>query len=110
MSIYGFDKEPEPVILPSRNKRKSAKDLSGRAPDLVDVEAAVSAGEVHGFLDRSPDKSKKLRLKPGRKRTEEQDRITIPGPKRVIDRLRKGAKEHDVAVWRALEMALDGEL
>ncbi len=106
-SPYNLGDEPDVVKLPSPPKSKKAKRPQEK--DLAEVEAAATAGEVQGFVDRSPDKKRKLSLKPGRKRTEEQDRITIPGPKRVIDRLRIIAKNENVAVWRALEMALDGE-
>ncbi len=108
-SKYGFDKEPEPVTLPT-SKRKSGREEATTSADNAATKAAAHAGEALGFVDRTPDKKRNLRLKPGRKRTEEQDRITIPGPKRVIDRLRTIAKLNNVPVWKALEMALDGEV
>ncbi len=108
-SKYGFDEEPEPVTLPTL-KRTSRREDNASNADNATAEAAASAGEALGFVDRTPDKRRNLKLKPGRKRTEEQDRITIPGPKRVIDRLRTIAKLNNVPVWRALEMALDGDV
>ncbi len=108
-SKYGFDQEPEPVTLPSP-KRTTRRGESPSNAHNATAEAAANAGEALGFVDRTPDKKRNLKLNPGRKRTEEQDRITIPGPKRVIDRLRTIAKLNNVPVWRALEMALDGDV
>ena len=102
--IYGFGEEPKKISLPKSRKSKS------RSRDLDGIRVAAEIGEQQGFVDRSPaEKPKRTKLKPGRKRTEEQDRITIPGPKRVIERLRIVAHSNNVPVWRALEMALDGE-
>ena len=105
--IYGFDQEPDPVNLPPKTKVKAKRN---NHKDRVAIEAAALHGEMQGFVDRSSGVIKKIPLTPGRKRTEDQDRITIPGPKRVIDRLRLTAKQNNVAVWKALEMALDGDL
>ena len=105
--IYGFDNEPKPISLPRKAKVKIKKS---NRKDRAAIEAAALQGETQGFVNRSGGVAKKIPLTPGRKRTEDQDRITIPGPKRVIDRLRLAAKQNNVAVWKALEMALDGEL
>ena len=63
---------------------------------------AVQAGDSLGFVDREPSG----RRRPGPKRTEPQAKISIPGPKRVIDEFRGFCQEHDVTLWRGLELLL----
>lgn len=98
--IYGFGSEPEPVSIPVSKKKKK------KALDRNSVEAAASVGEEQGFVDRSPDKGSRTKLKPGRRRTEEQDRVTITGPKRVIDQIRKLSHEGNLPMWQILEAGL----
>ena len=74
-----------------------------RAPvDRTILKEAIRAGNELGFVDRDPS----VRRKPGPKRTEPQDKISIPGPKRVIDRYRDFCSEQDVTLWRGLEILL----
>ena len=63
---------------------------------------AVQAGDSLGFVDREPAG----RRTPGPKRTEPQAKISIPGPTRVIDSFRAFYQEHDVTLWRGLELLL----
>ena len=101
--IYGFGDEPEPVKISTLTKDKKRKHKI----DRQSVEAAASAGEEQGFVDRAPSRQKKINLKPGRKRTEEQDRVTITGPRRVIDRLKRLSQESNLPMWQVLEAGLE---
>ena len=74
-----------------------------RAPvDRTVLKKAVRAGNELGFVDRESP----VRRKPGPKRTEPQDKVSIPGPKRVIDQYRDFCIEQDVTLWRGLELLL----
>ena len=74
-----------------------------RAPvDRTVLKEAIRAGNELGFVDRDPS----ARRKPGPKRTEPQDKVSIPGPKRIIDRYRDFCIERDVTLWRGLELLL----
>ena len=74
-----------------------------RAPvDRTVLKEAVRAGNELDFVDREA----LVRRKPGPKRTEPQDKGSIPGPKRVIDRYRNFCIEQDVTLWRGLELLL----
>jgi hypothetical protein len=48
-----------------------------------------------------------MRLKPGPKRKEPQDKISIPGPKRVVDALRTFCSMRDRTLWQGLELLLE---
>lgn len=98
--IYGFGEAPAPVSIPVSKKKKK------RTVDKSSVKAAADVGETQGFVDRTPSSSKKVKLKPGRKRVEEQDRVTITGPKRVIDELRLLSQNGNLPMWQILEAGL----
>ena len=96
MSKYGFDKKAGGIELPKTVPSAPKRDV----PSADEVADAVRAGEDLGFVSRDPEQ----RRKPGPKRREEQDRITIHGPKRVIDAFRQLARDEDVTLWEALEL------
>lgn len=75
------------------------------APDQGALKDAVQAGTMLGFVSREPTTAKR---KPGPKRTEAQDKVSIPGPKRVIDQFRTFCAEQNVTLWEGLEMLLQG--
>ena len=66
---------------------------------------AVKAGANLGFVSREPA----TRLKPGPKRKEPQDKVSIPGPKRVVDEFRAYCRAHDVTLWEGLERLLQSQ-
>ena len=66
------------------------------------VERAVQAGSDLGFVNREPS----TRLRPGPKRSEAQDKVSIPGPKRVIDDFRNYCRAHNLTLWQGLEHLL----
>ena len=93
-SKYGFSGG---IDLPTQ------REPAHRAPvDRTALKEAVRAGNELGFVDRKAP----VRRKPGPKRTEPQDKISIPGPQRVIDRYRDFCIEQDVTLWRGLELLL----
>lgn len=98
MSKYGFGGGLDlPAPTPPRT----------RAPvDKVALQEAVTAGEQLGFVSREP----LAKRKPGPKRTEAQDKVSIPGPKRVIDAFRQYCAEENVTLWQGLEALLEGQV
>ena len=73
------------------------------AVDQTALTEAVQAGRDLGFVNREPG----ARRKPGPKRTEPQDKVSIPGPKRIIDAFRAFCTARDVTFWEGLEMLLE---
>jgi len=82
-----------------------AKETIAQRPSVSPdaMSEAVEAGNKLGFVSRDPPQ----RRKPGPKRREPQDKISIPGPKRVTDRFRAFCVESDLTYWEALETLLD---
>ncbi|MBI6631004.1 hypothetical protein [Pontibaca salina] len=98
MSKYGFGGGIElPKTTEPRKQRPKIEHSS--------VEKAVQAGSELGFVarDSSP------RLKPGPKRREPQGKVSIPGPKRVVDRFRDFCRTRDLTLWQGLELLLDAQ-
>ena len=73
-------------------------------PDQGAIKQAVDAGTALGFVNREPA----TKRKPGPKRTEAQDKVSIPGPKRVIDQFRAFCTEQNVTLWEGLDLLLQG--
>jgi hypothetical protein len=83
---------------------KLKKDTAKPRPSITpDIDAAVKAGNALGFVNRDPQ----TRAKPGPKRTELQDKVTVPGPKRVIDDFRSYCQANDLTLWQGLEKLLE---
>lgn len=70
--------------------------------DSGSLDRAVRAANNLGFFDREPTK----RLKTGPKRREPQDKVSIPGPKRVTDEFREFCRQRDFTLWEGLELLL----
>lgn len=64
---------------------------------------AIKAGADLGFVNREVS----TRLKPGPKRKEPQDKVSIPGPKRVVDNFRAFCSTRDLTLWQGLELLLE---
>lgn len=96
---YGFGKNEEtksPIKLP--------KPTGAKVQKAVDVEQAVQAGQAMGFVSRSSSTSRK----PGPKRTEPQGKLTLTGPKRVLERLQARCDAMGgVPYWQAIEDLLE---
>ena len=71
--------------------------------DSGSLSEAVKAGADLGFVSREPT----TRLKPGPKRKEAQDKVSIPGPKRVVDDFRAFCSTRDLTLWQGLELLLE---
>ena len=95
MSKYGFDGG---IDLP--NPSESSKTRPKAEPGSV--EKAVEAGKSLGFVSRDAS----TRLKPGPKRREPQDKVSVPGPKRVVDKFRAFCQDRDLTLWQGLELLL----
>lgn len=95
MSKYGFSGGIE---LPKTSKASRTRPRI----DPDSVEKAIEAGKSLGFINREGS----ARLKPGPKRKEPQDKVSIPGPKRVVDDFRTFCREHDLTLWQGLELLL----
>jgi hypothetical protein len=100
MSTYGFGDEPPAgqgtpagLTLPPR------KDSTPR-PALAPLEAALDAGKAAGFVSREPSAA---RRKPGPRRTEPQAKLTLTGPKRVLDQLQAYCDAEGLPYWQAIE-------
>lgn len=74
------------------------------ALDQDALKEAVEAGTTLGFVNREPTGKRK----PGPKRTEAQDKVSIPGPKRVIDQFRGFCTQQNVTLWEGLDILLQG--
>lgn len=97
---YGFDDSDETIELPSVSKNKPQKKQPPAPTDKAKLE---QTGERLGFVSRRVTK----RRRPGPRRTEEQDKLTLTGPKRVLDLLRQKSEEMDGApYWQVLEKHL----
>ena len=98
MSKYGFGNRIE---LP-----QSSVPVKPRPKVTTEnVEKALQAGSELGFVSREPS----TRLKPGPKRTEPQDKVSIPGPKRVVDDFRTFCRTRNLTLWQGLEYLLECE-
>ena len=95
MSKYGFDGGID-LPKPSKSSKTRPKAEPGS------VEKAVEAGKSLGFVSRDAS----TRLKPGPKRREPQDKVSIPGPKRVVDKFRAFCQDRDLTLWQGLELLL----
>lgn len=95
MSKYGFGGGIE-LPRPSGPSKPRPKIEPGF------VEKAVEAGKSLGFVSREGS----TRLKPGPKRKELQDKVSIPGPKRVVDEFRTFCRERNLTLWQGLELLL----
>ncbi len=95
-SKYGFGGGIElPKVEPAKPRA---------VPDQSALKDAVAAGTSLGFVSREPV----VKRKPGPKRSEPQDKVSIPGPKRVIDEFRAFCTEQDVTLWEGLDILLKG--
>ncbi len=91
---YGFGGG---ISLPAKDKAENKSRV-----DRATLTEAVQAGKSLGFVDREPG----VRRKPGPKRREPQDKVSIPGPKRVIDQYRAFCTDQDITLWQGLELLL----
>lgn len=96
MNKYGFSEGG--IDLPETTPTRPAR----RKVDADSLTQAVQAGNEMGFVNREPVQ----RTKPGPKRREPQDKVSIPGPKRVTDEFRAFCRDRDLTLWEGLELLL----
>jgi hypothetical protein len=76
-----------------------------KKPEPVNLGQVLQAGSALGFVSRDAGPA---RRKTGPKRTEPQDKITIAGPKRIIDRLKAYCdREGGLTYHAAIDALLD---
>lgn len=93
---YGFGGGIDlPETPPASNTRPKV--------DRSSLSEAVKAGADLGFVSREPT----TRLKPGPKRKEPQGKVSIPGPKRVVDDFRAYCMSRNLTLWQGLELLLE---
>lgn len=100
---YGFDESTpaatDTVKLPPM-RQKAAETIPAAAP----MARVLQAGAELGFVSRDTTD----RRRPGPKRKEPQDRVSIAGPKRVLDRLKAYCdREGGVSYCEAISALLD---
>lgn len=78
---------------------------SRAAPDKAIHNEAVDRHSPLGFVSREPI----FKRKPRPNRKEPQDKVSIPGPKRVIDAFRAYCATRDVTLWEGFEEFLDAD-
>lgn len=97
MSNYGFGEKTTGLVqLPQQ--------LGEATPAKPAMSQVLKAGAELGFVSREAA----TRRKPGPRRIEAQDKITVTGPKRVIDRLKAYCDaQGGVSYCEAIEALLD---
>ena len=93
---YGFAKSDNTIRLPPKGDTK--------IETRTNIEQIARAGQALGFVSRE----KTAGRKPGPKRTEPQGKLTLTGPKRVLERLQARCDVMgNVPYWKAIEHLLD---
>ncbi|MGF0540745.1 hypothetical protein ACQQ2Q_22370 [Agrobacterium sp. ES01] len=99
---YGFNKTDSGAVGTGTVKLPPVQRTEKPAADISRV---LQAGQDLGFVSRDAG----TRRKPGPKRKEPQDRLTVTGPKRIIDRLKAYCDANGGASYcEAIEALLDG--
>ena len=106
---YGFTTDDAPEVAATSVTtgiklppvRKTAAVPAAPAGDIA---RALQAGQELGFVSRDSV----ARRKPGPKSKEPHDRLTVTGPKRVIDRLKAYSDGAGLTYCEAIEALLDG--
>ena len=75
------------------------------APDRTALDDALEAGRSLGFVPRDPQDrlAAGTRRRPGPRRREEQDRLTVAGPRRVTDAFRTLCSRLAMTHWEMLD-------
>lgn len=99
MTNYGFgDKVKVDTLKLPESSRKPVTPAANMAKVL-------QSGQELGFVSREASG----RRRPGPKRTEAQDKITVTGRKRTIDRLKSYCDREGISYCEAIERLLDKE-
>lgn len=103
MSSYGFGKDNQPAMGSLKLPTQTPREVTAEKPPMSQI---LQAGAELGFVPRDAS----TRRKTGPRRTEQQDKITVTGAKRVIDRLKAycdkmGEPSYCTAIEHLLDMA-----
>lgn len=92
------------IVLPATSGMRVRRPIDRNALD-----EALEAGRFLGFVAREPAMSdmEHRKRKPGRRRREPQDRLSVPGPRRVTQAFRSYCTAHSLTHWEALERLMD---
>jgi hypothetical protein len=94
---YGFGSSKGTIELPKATKAKVEQKPTS-------LEQIAEAGKELGFVSREHRQARR----PGPKRTEPQGKLTLTGPKRVLDQLQAKCDEMGgVPYWKAIEDLLN---
>lgn len=96
---YGFNDKAATMNTVKLPQKRT--EVAKQSPDMARV---IQSGQELGFVSRDAS----TRRKPGPKRTEPQDKITVTGRKRVIDRLKAYSDQMGLSYCDAIEALLDG--
>lgn len=100
---YGFEQSTDAPLPMETVKLPPAP--AAKKPEPVNLGQVLQAGSALGFVSRDAGPA---RRKTGPKRTEPQDKITIAGPKRIIDRLKAYCdREGGLTYHAAIDALLD---
>jgi len=106
MSNYGFGKDSQASSLGGLKLPTQAPRDPAPAATAAPMREILRAGAELGFVPREPAASRR----PGRRRIEEQDKISVTGAKRILDRFKAycdttGEPSYCTAIERLLDMA-----
>ena len=102
---YGFTKDDDALAIPTNAvKLPPVRQKPAENPAAASTMAHVlQAGAELGFVSRDTTD----RRRPGPKRKEPQDRISIAGPKRILDHLKAYCDREGVSYCEAIETLLN---
>ena len=107
MGKYGFGEEEGPVDPPAAITLPKPKKKSADKPSADVVREAARAGEKLGFVSREPAAKPPVRKAGRRKLVEEQDKLFIAGPLRVLQAFREYCDQEQLQnYWTGLERLL----
>ena len=90
------------IVLPSAPAARARRDV-----DRLALDDAVEAGRGLGFVSRDPIRATSdpadIRRRPGPRRREPQDRLSVPGPRRVTDAFRAFCTRLALTHWEGLD-------
>lgn len=88
------------IVLPAASVPRARRPV-----DRATLDDALEAGRSLGFVarDPAPVDPGPLRRRPGPRRGELRDRLSVPGPRRVTDAFRAFCTRHGLTHWQGLE-------
>lgn len=92
------------IVLPTLPNQGVRRQI-----DRAALDEALDAGRFLGFVSRDPLDHMPIseRRRPGPRRREAQDRLSIPGPRRVTSAVRHYCSMHGLTHWEGLERLME---